>query len=80
MNTVLRVGVLLLFALAVFGSAWYVAFSLRTTFGLQRRWLLVANWRTVDVDNPCECDWNQSLSAGPRVALRRAWFRSFRNQ
>src|SRR6266850_6016347 len=40
MNTVLRVGVLLLFALAVFGSAWYIAFRLRTTFGLQRRWLL----------------------------------------
>ena len=42
MNTVLRVGVLLLFALAVFGSAWYVAFRLRTTFGLRRRWLLRA--------------------------------------
>ena len=40
MNTVLRVGVLLLFALALFGSAWYIAFRLRTTFGLQRRWLL----------------------------------------
>jgi uncharacterized protein len=40
MNTVLRVGVLLLFALAVFGSAWYSAFRLRTTFGLQRRWRL----------------------------------------
>ena len=40
MNTVLRIGVLLLFALAVFGSAWYIAFRLRTTFGLQRRWLL----------------------------------------
>ena len=40
MNTVLRVGVPLLFALAVFGSAWYIAFRLRTTFGLQRRWLL----------------------------------------
>jgi predicted MPP superfamily phosphohydrolase len=40
MNTVLRVAVLLLFALALFGSAWYVAFRLRTTFGLQRRWLL----------------------------------------
>src|SRR3954466_11033249 len=40
MNTALRVGVLLLVALAVFGSAWYVAFRLRTTFGLQRRWLL----------------------------------------
>ena len=40
MNTVLRVGVLLLFALALFGSAWYVAFRLRTTFGLQERWLL----------------------------------------
>ena len=40
MNTVLRIGVPLLFALAVFGSAWYVAFRLRTTFGLRRRWLL----------------------------------------
>ena len=40
MNTVLRVGVLLLFLLAFFGSAWYIAFRLRTTFGLQRRWLL----------------------------------------
>src|SRR5690348_6814061 len=40
MNTVLRVGVLLLFALAVFGSAWYLAFRLRTTLALQRRWLL----------------------------------------
>jgi predicted MPP superfamily phosphohydrolase len=40
MNTVLRAGVLLLFALAAFGSAWYVAFRLRTTFGLQRRWPL----------------------------------------
>ena len=40
MNTVLRVGVLLLFALAVFGSAWYIAFRLRTTLGLRRRWLL----------------------------------------
>jgi hypothetical protein len=40
MNTVLRVGVALLFALAVFGSAWYIAFRLRTAFGLQRRWLL----------------------------------------
>ena len=40
MNTLLRVGVLLLFALALFGAAWYVAFRLRTTFGLQRRWLL----------------------------------------
>ena len=42
MNTVLRVGVLLLFALALFGSSWYVAFRLRTAFGLQRRWLLRA--------------------------------------
>ena len=42
MNTVLRLGVLLLFALAVFGSAWYIAFRLRTTFGLQRRWPLRA--------------------------------------
>ena len=40
MNTVLRLGALLLFALAVFGSAWYVAFRLRTTFRLQRRWPL----------------------------------------
>jgi uncharacterized protein len=40
MNTVLRLGVLLLFALALFGSAWYVAFRLRTAFGLQRRWML----------------------------------------
>ena len=40
MNTALRVGVLLLFALAAFGSAWYVAFRLRTTFGLQRQWPL----------------------------------------
>src|SRR5882672_11188699 len=40
MNTVLRVGVLLLFALALFGSAWYIAFRVRTTFGLQERWLL----------------------------------------
>ena len=40
MNAVLRAGVLLLFALAAFGSAWYVAFRLRTTFGLQRRWPL----------------------------------------
>jgi hypothetical protein len=40
MNTVLRVGVLLLFPIAFFGSAWYIAFRLRTTFGLQRRWLL----------------------------------------
>jgi hypothetical protein len=39
MNTVLRVGVLLLFALAVFGSVWYIAARLRTTFGL-RRWPL----------------------------------------
>ena len=40
MNTVLLVSVLLLFLLAFFGSAWYIAFRLRTTFGLQRRWLL----------------------------------------
>ena len=40
MNTVLRVGVLLLFLLAFVGSAWYIAFRLRTTFGLQRRWPL----------------------------------------
>ena len=32
MNTVLRVGVLVLFALVLFGSAWYIAFRLRTTF------------------------------------------------
>ena len=40
MNTALRIGVPLLFALAVFGSAWYIAFRLRTSLGLQRRWLL----------------------------------------
>ena len=40
MNTALRIAVLLLFALALFGSAWYIAFRLRTTFGLQRPWLL----------------------------------------
>jgi len=40
MNTAPLAGVLLLFALAVVGSAWYIAFRLRTTFGLQRRWLL----------------------------------------
>ncbi len=40
MNTVLRAGVLLLFSLALFGSAWYIAFRLRTTLGLRRRWLL----------------------------------------
>jgi uncharacterized protein len=40
MNAMLRVGVLLLFAVAVFGSAWYVAFRLRTTFALEREWLL----------------------------------------
>ena len=40
MNTVLLVGVALLFLLACFGSAWYTAFRLRTTFGLERRWLL----------------------------------------
>ncbi len=39
-NTLLRVGVLLLFSLALLGSAWYTAFRLRTSFGLQRRWLL----------------------------------------
>jgi len=39
MNTALRVGVALLFLLAFVGSAWYVAFRLRTAFGLQRRWL-----------------------------------------
>lgn len=39
MNTVRWIGVLLLFPLAVFGSAWYIAFRLRTTFGLRRRWL-----------------------------------------
>jgi uncharacterized protein len=42
MNTVLLVGVLLLFLLASFGSAWYIAFRVRTTFGLQRRWRLRA--------------------------------------
>jgi uncharacterized protein len=31
---------LLLFALALFGSAWYIAFRFRKTFGLQRRWPL----------------------------------------
>ena len=40
MNTVLRVGALLLFAVAAFGSAWYVAFRLRTTLGLEQRWPL----------------------------------------
>jgi predicted MPP superfamily phosphohydrolase len=40
MNTALRVGVLLVFALGLFGSAWYIAFRFRTAFGLQRRWLL----------------------------------------
>ena len=40
MNAVLRVGVLLLFALVLFGSAWYIAFRLRTAFGLQRPLLL----------------------------------------
>jgi len=40
MNTVLRIGVPLLFALAVFGSAWYIAFRLQTTLGFHRRWLL----------------------------------------
>ena len=40
MNTVPLVGVLLLFVLAVVGSAWYLAFRVRTTFGLRRRWLL----------------------------------------
>ena len=39
MNTLLLVGVLLLFALAVLGSAWYIAFRVRTTLGLQRKWL-----------------------------------------
>ena len=43
MNTVLRVGVLLLFALALFGSAWYVAFRVRTAFGLRRQW----QWRVL---------------------------------
>ena len=42
MNTVLRIAVSLLFALAVLGSAWYIAFRLRTTLGLQRPWLLRA--------------------------------------
>src|SRR4029077_20137961 len=40
MTTVLRFCPLPLFGLAGFGSAWYIAFRLRTTFGLQRRWLL----------------------------------------
>src|SRR6267142_708075 len=40
MNTVLRVGVLLLLSLALFGSGWYIVSRLRTTFGLQRPWLL----------------------------------------
>jgi len=40
MNTVLRVGALLLFALACLGSAWYIAYRLRTTFGLEQRWPL----------------------------------------
>ena len=40
MNTVLLAGVALLFLLACFGSAWYIAFRLRTTFGLQQRRLL----------------------------------------
>ena len=40
MNTVVQVGVALLSLLACFGSAWYIAFRLRTTLGLQRRWLL----------------------------------------
>ena len=56
MNTALRVAVLRLFALALFGSAWYIAFRLRTTFGLQQRWLLrvlviaaLVGWVTVMV-------------------------------
>jgi uncharacterized protein len=40
MNTVLGIVVALLFLLAFLGSAWYIAFGLRTAFGLQRRWLL----------------------------------------
>ena len=40
MNTVLRVGVLLLLSLALFGSGWYIVSRWRTTFGLQRPWLL----------------------------------------
>jgi predicted MPP superfamily phosphohydrolase len=40
MNGVLLAGVLLLFLLACVGSAWYIAFRLRTTFGLQQPWLL----------------------------------------
>ena len=43
MQAVLRVGVLLLFALTVLGSAWYNAFRLRTSFGLRRPWL----WRVL---------------------------------
>src|SRR5688500_10200263 len=69
MNTVLQVGVPLLFALAVFGSAWYIAFRLRTTFGLQRRWLsrvlvmaaLVA-WLTLMVPATKSADVVASLS------------------
>jgi hypothetical protein len=40
MNTVLRAGAALLFLLALSSSAWYIAFRVRTTFELQRRWLL----------------------------------------
>jgi len=40
MNTVPLVAVLLLFALTVVGSVWYIAFRLGTAFGLRRRWLL----------------------------------------
>src|SRR5713101_588446 len=63
MNTALRVAVLLLFALALFGSAWYIAFRLCTTFGLQRRWLLrvlviaaLVGWVTVMVPTTKSAD------------------------
>ena len=39
MTTLLYVGALLLFLLVFFGSAWYVAFRLRTAFDWSRRWL-----------------------------------------
>lgn len=38
MNTVLRIGISLLFALVFFGSAWYVAYRMRGVFGWRRRW------------------------------------------
>ena len=72
MNTALRVSALLLFALVVFGSAWYVAFRLRTTFGLHWRWLsrvlvmaaLVA-WFTLMVPATKSAD----VVAGPSYVL-----------